>query len=66
MELERKLEAANKSKVHYKQQWGRALRDLGRMKQQEQAAAKARLKKQERELEHMRLRYLAAEEKEVM
>ena len=35
------------------------------MKQQEQAAAKVRLKKQERELEHMRLRYLAAEEKEV-
>ena len=35
------------------------------MKQQEQTAARARLKKQEQELEHMRLRYLAAEEKEV-
>ena len=64
-ELERKLETANKSKIHYKQQWGRALRELARMKQQEQTAARARLKKQEQELEHMRLRYLAAEEKEV-
>ena len=35
------------------------------MKQNEQIAAKMRLKQQERELEHMRLRYLAAEEKEV-
>lgn len=65
VELERKLETANKSKIHYKQQWGRALRELARIKQQEQTAARARLKKQEQELEHMRLRYLAAEEKEV-
>lgn len=65
-ELERKLETANKSKIHYKQQWGRALRELARLKQQEQTAARARLKKQEQELEHMRLRYLAAEEKEVV
>lgn len=65
-ELERKLETSNKSKIHYKQQWGRALRELARLKQQEQTAARARLKKQEQELEHMRLRYLAAEEKEVM
>ena len=65
LELERKLESSNKSKIHYKQQWGRALRELARLKQQEQTAAKARLKKQERELEHMRMRYLAAEEKGV-
>ena len=64
-DLVRKLETANKSKIHYKQQWGRALRELARIKQQEQTAARARLKKQEQELEHMRLRYLAAEEKEV-
>lgn len=36
------------------------------LKQQEQADARARLKKQQKELEHMRLRYLAHEEKEVM
>ncbi|XP_032233962.1 centrosomal protein of 120 kDa isoform X2 [Nematostella vectensis] len=65
-ELERKLESSNKSKIHYKQQWGRALREVAKIKQQEQTVARARLKKQEQELEHMRLRYLAAEEKEVV
>ena len=66
MELERKLDAMTKSKVHYKQQWGRALKELARLKQKEQASAKAQLRKQQQELEHMRLRYLAAEEKEVV
>ncbi|XP_060693677.1 centrosomal protein of 120 kDa isoform X2 [Hemiscyllium ocellatum] len=66
VEFERKLESATKSKLHYKQQWGRALKELARLKQREQENAMARLKKQQQELEHMRLRYLAAEEKEVV
>lgn len=66
MELERKLDAVTKSKVHYKQQWGRALKELARLKERQQTAAKAQLRKQQQELEHMRLRYLAAEEKEVV
>eukprot|EP00795_Rhopilema_esculentum_P005989 gene5989-11355_t len=65
-ELERRVEQATKSKIHYKQQWGKALRELAKIKQNEQMAAKMRLKQQERELEHMRLRYLAAEEKEII
>lgn len=65
VELERKLESATKSKLHYKQQWARALKELARLKQREQESAMARLKKQQQELEHMRLRYLAAEEKEL-
>ncbi len=64
--MERKLDAVTKSKVHYKQQWGRALKELARLKQREQTAAKVQLKRQQQELEHMRLRYLAAEEKEVV
>lgn len=32
-ELERKLESTTKSKLHYKQQWGRALKELARFKQ---------------------------------
>uniref|UniRef100_A0A8C0FCV4 Centrosomal protein of 120 kDa n=1 Tax=Bubo bubo TaxID=30461 RepID=A0A8C0FCV4_BUBBB len=64
-ELERKLESATKSKLHYKQQWTRALKELARLKQREQENAMAHLKKQQQELEHMRLRYLAAEEKEL-
>ncbi|XP_026072887.1 centrosomal protein of 120 kDa-like isoform X1 [Carassius auratus] len=66
VELERKLESATKSKLHYKQQWGRALKELARFKQREQENAMTRLRKQQQELEHMRLRYLAAEEKEVV
>ncbi|XP_068032025.1 centrosomal protein of 120 kDa isoform X1 [Anomalospiza imberbis] len=65
VELERKLESATKSKLHYKQQWMRALKELTRLKQREQENAMAHLKKQQQELEHMRLRYLAAEEKEL-
>ncbi|XP_030832368.1 centrosomal protein of 120 kDa isoform X3 [Strongylocentrotus purpuratus] len=65
VELERKLESVTKSKIHYKQQWGRALKELARLKQREATEAKQRLKRQQQELEHMRLRYLAAEEKEV-
>ncbi|KFQ52422.1 Centrosomal protein of 120 kDa, partial [Nestor notabilis] len=65
VELERKLESATKSKLHYKQQWTRALKELARIKQREQENAMAHLKKQQQELEHMRLRYLAAEEKEL-
>ncbi|KAK7486793.1 hypothetical protein BaRGS_00021940 [Batillaria attramentaria] len=65
VELERKLETASQSKAHYKQQWGRALKEVARMKQREQEAAKASLRQQQQELEHMRLRYLAAEEKDV-
>nr|XP_055024732.1 centrosomal protein of 120 kDa [Misgurnus anguillicaudatus] len=66
VELERKLESATKSKLHYKQQWGRALKELARFKQREQENAMTRLKKQQQELEHMRLRFLAAEEKEAV
>ena len=66
VELERKLDAVTKSKIHYKQQWGRALKELARLKQKEQLAAKAQLRKQQQELEHMRMRYLAAEEKEIV
>ncbi|KAK3096594.1 hypothetical protein FSP39_001548 [Pinctada imbricata] len=66
VELERKLDAVTKSKVHYKQQWGRALKELAKAKQKEQTFAKAELKRQQQELEHMRLRYLAAEERDVV
>uniref|UniRef100_A0A8C2X3K0 Centrosomal protein 120 n=1 Tax=Cyclopterus lumpus TaxID=8103 RepID=A0A8C2X3K0_CYCLU len=66
VELERKLESTTKSKLHYKQQWGRALKELARFKQREQENAVTRLKKQQAELEAMRLRYLATEQKEAV
>ncbi|XP_037114858.1 centrosomal protein of 120 kDa isoform X2 [Syngnathus acus] len=66
VELERKLESTTKSKLHYKQQWGRALKELGRFKQRKEESEIMRLKKQQAELDAMRLRYVAAEEKEVV
>lgn len=63
-ELERKLESVTKSKVHYKQQWGRSLRELAHIKQKVEADARAQLYKQQQELESMRLQYLASEGKE--
>ncbi|KFQ26797.1 Centrosomal protein of 120 kDa, partial [Merops nubicus] len=65
VELERKLETATKTKLHFKQQWTKVLKELAKLKQLQQENALAYLKKQQQELEHMRLRYLAAEEKEL-
>ncbi|KAM9393923.1 centrosomal protein of 120 kDa [Pholidichthys leucotaenia] len=63
VELERKLESTTKSKLHYKQQCDLALKELTRFKQSEQENAIKCLRKQQAELEAMRLRYLATEEK---
>uniref|UniRef100_A0A8D3AP07 Centrosomal protein 120 n=1 Tax=Scophthalmus maximus TaxID=52904 RepID=A0A8D3AP07_SCOMX len=66
VELERKLDSTTKSKLHYKQQWGRALKELARFKQREQENAMTRLKKQQAELEVLRRHHLATEEKEAV
>ncbi|XP_034027224.1 centrosomal protein of 120 kDa [Thalassophryne amazonica] len=65
VELERKLESTTKSKLRYKQEWGRALKELARFKQREEESAKLLLKKQEAEIEAMKRRCQAAEEKQV-
>lgn len=64
VELERKLDSTTKSKLHYKQQWGRALKELARFKQKEQENAVVRLKKQQQELETLRQKFLTSEEKQ--
>ena len=66
IELERKLDAMSKAKNHYKEQWSKALLEMANIKKREEMAAKANLKKQQMELEHLRLRYLAAEENELI
>ncbi|XP_061625017.1 centrosomal protein of 120 kDa isoform X2 [Phyllopteryx taeniolatus] len=63
VELERKLESTTKSKLYYKEQWGRALKDLTRFKQEN---AMMLLKKQQAEMDAMRLRSAATEEKEAV
>jgi centrosomal protein CEP120 len=51
-----------KSKAHYKEQWINALQEVSTLKKREEANAKAQLKKQQIELDHLRMRYLASEE----
>ncbi|KAG1680213.1 Centrosomal protein [Nymphon striatum] len=56
-ELERKLDSAVKSRIHYKQQWGRALRELTRIKQIQQDQARQKLQKQQQELDMLKLQH---------
>nr|CAB3229864.1 centrosomal protein of 120 kDa [Phallusia mammillata] len=65
-EVERKLESTTKSKLHYKQQWGRTLKELAMMKKREQDHAMANLKQQQQELENLKIRYLASDEKKAL
>ncbi|XP_067934531.1 centrosomal protein of 120 kDa-like [Watersipora subatra] len=66
VELERKLEATNKSKAHYKQQWGRALKENAKLKETSDAEAKRYAQKQIQELEIMKQRLFATEEREIV
>ena len=65
MDLERKVETLTSSKAHYKQEWGRALKELFKLKQAVQMRQEAEMRKQQQQLEHMRLVHLAAEERKV-
>ncbi|CAF3542650.1 unnamed protein product [Rotaria sp. Silwood1] len=65
-ELQRKLDASLTSAERYKQQWLKALKEFRRLQQREHDQSKFLVQKQQQELEHMRLRYLAAEENEIM
>lgn len=56
------MEAATRSRAQYKEQWIKALDEIAMMKKREEANAKAMLKKEKMELDHMRMRYKAAEE----
>ena len=64
VELERKLEAMGKAKEHYKERWARALQEMGLIKKREEETGKALLKKQQMELDQLKLKFLAAEESE--
>ena len=66
IELERKLDSITKARNHYKEQWTKAMQEISGLKKREEANAKAFLKKQQSELEHLRMRYLAAEENELI
>ena len=53
-ELERKLSSVARSKLHYKQQWSRALQELAVARQREQSVLKEKLLRQEHEVNELR------------
>ncbi|XP_003387094.1 PREDICTED: centrosomal protein of 120 kDa-like [Amphimedon queenslandica] len=63
-ELEHKLETVTKSKQHYKDEWSKALKEVASLKHREQTVMRDQLKKQQLELEAMRVKYLRAEEQQ--
>lgn len=50
-----------KSKLHYKEQWSKALAELASSRQAQQAATRNRLLSQQQELEAMRVQYFQQE-----
>ena len=58
-EDKKRIETLQKGKQHYKQQWSRTIRELALAKEREQESAMARVKRQQEELEQMRLKYIA-------
>lgn len=53
-----------KAKNHYKEQWTKALQEIALMKKKEESNAKALLRRQQLELENMKMKFLSAEESE--
>ena len=54
-----------KAKAHYKQQWTRAIKELSTAKQREQESALERVKRQQAELDEMRLKYTIYNEEKI-
>jgi centrosomal protein CEP120 len=55
------LDAQTRAKNHYKEQFTKTLEELALLKKREEASARALLKKQQMELDHLRMRYLSGE-----
>jgi len=66
VELEKKLDTVTREKAQYRQHLEKALAKIAAAETKEKSVAKAQLLKEKREVQDMRLRYLAAEEKQVI
>jgi hypothetical protein len=64
-DLERQLNAATEAKQRYKTQWARALREVAKLQQEQRSTEGERLRREQKELAHMRLQYLVREEREL-
>ena len=64
--LDEEIQNMDKSKKYYKQAWMKAIQDLADFRKSVEEESQTRFQREERELEHMRMRYLAKEEQELM
>eukprot|EP00050_Salpingoeca_kvevrii_P019876 m.91663 g.91663 ORF g.91663 m.91663 type:complete len:973 (-) comp8611_c0_seq1:731-3649(-) len=66
LELERKLQVAVDAKQKYKAHWSRALQEVAKLKQREQGVVKDRLRREQQELQQLRMQCLARDERAQM
>lgn len=65
MELTRRLETAEHAKDRYKAQWSRALAEIAALKRRHQLDSMEAIRREQKELRHMRMKYLMREESEI-
>jgi centrosomal protein CEP120 len=65
VERERQCNIATQTKQRYKAQWTRALQEIAKLQQEQRHSEDDRLKREQKELAHMRLQYLAREERTI-
>lgn len=65
LQTERKLDLAEQAKAKYKSQWSRALAEIAALRKRQQLVAKDSIRREQKELRHMRMQYLAREEQEL-
>lgn len=61
-EMDRKITSLEKAKLHYKESWTKALKELINVRERAQQDAKRRLHHEQSLMEHARLRYLSLED----
>jgi centrosomal protein CEP120 len=59
------LETTEHAKERYKAQWSRALSEIAALKRRHQLDSKESIRREQKELRHMRMKYLMREESEV-
>ncbi|KAL5269934.1 hypothetical protein ACHWQZ_G003415 [Mnemiopsis leidyi] len=64
-EMERKITSLEKAKLHYKESWTKALKELINVRERAQQDAKRRLHHEQSLMEHARLRYLSLEDQKL-
>eukprot|EP00041_Stephanoeca_diplocostata_P017700 m.362812 g.362812 ORF g.362812 m.362812 type:complete len:379 (+) comp20790_c0_seq1:53-1189(+) len=66
LDLSRRLDSTTQGKQRYKLQWSKALAEISALKKQYMQTNKDVLRREQKELRHLRLQYLAREEHDIL